>query len=1177
MISWLLATAMAVDPQIPNLTWTADQLHSRISPDMETVPLNQPSVIDGALMLAGNGEFFLWDISDPFHPERLSSFESPYNEDEAESHAVAYRKTADGRTQAALISGLGVDLWDLTDLENPVLLHALDLEGVRYGDNSEAVWGVAWQGRWLFVGGTNTGIHVVDTLDPTQPEVVTRMPSAAIGGASAGPVFAHGNLLVVTTPKEHAGVATVDISDPTQPALLDFVAPSEDSYIGGFYGGNAYLITPIRTYDVTTDPTNIQLLGSVEQPGSEYLAFGDDHAFIGSLRPNPGVRKYAVDDLGNADLVSYVEGRRDDVANGFFTDDQFTLPVGNMLVLADDEVRFGAWLAPHDTRPDTQPPRVLSVNPPDGASQQALTSRVGISLSDQIDSRSLVEGAIQLRKVGDPTPLAGSWGLQHTVVTFDPAEPLEQDTVYEIVVPVGGLTDLVGNAVAQEWRSLFSTGSDLDAPPCEAWVDGAGVVGGNDTWSATEAEGATFSWDFGDGATGEGPSVTHTWQDPGRKIVTLTVERDGLARSCTTTTAAILPPAEVAPASASTVVIDEARRLAWTVLPDHDAISAVSLDTRELVAEVAVPPTPRTLALAEDGTVWVACQEGDALVAVDPDAGAVRQTLQLRWAARPYGVVLSADGSTLHTTYEDAGIVAHVDVASGEVTEVPLKDGAIRPRLRGLGRASDGRLVVPRFLSSGETGTVFLVDGEAVETLPLAWDVGPDEHNSGRGLPNHVAAAVIAPDGVRVALPSKKDNLARGAARDGEALDADNTVRSIVSWLDLRDDSEDLPVRVDLDDHEGPVAATFSPRGDLVFVASRGTNQVDVFDPWTGDRSTGLGPAGLAISSDGILVVDDALSRTLSVFDVGSVLDGTDPTPRSLAVVSTASDEVLDAQMLLGKQLFHLADSRQMSQDGYISCATCHVDGSEDGQVWDFTDRGEGLRNTIDLRGRRGMGHGPVHWSANFDEIQDFEHDIRSAFGGGGLMDDADFADGTDEPLGAPKAGYSERLDALAAYVTSFDSFPRSPHRQADGNLSEDAEAGRRLFEAKGCLDCHSGPDLTDSASLVRHDVGTMTDDSGNRLGGVLDGIDTPTLLGVHATAPYLHDGSALTLQDAFGTPEHGGRLNDRQRDRIAQFLLELEDDQLPLEARGCACNGGSTGGAWLFPGLLLLLGRRRR
>ena len=133
-----------------------------------------------------------------------------------------------------------------------------------------------------------------------------------------------------------------------------------------------------------------------------------------------------------------------------------------------------------------------------------------------------------------------------------------------------------------------------------------------------------------------------------------------------------------------------------------------------------------------------------------------------------------------------------------------------------------------------------------------------------------------------------------------------------------------------------------------------------------------------------------------------------------------------------------------MSRTRYLSCASCHLDGEGDGLVWDFTQRGEGLRNTIELRGR--AGRAPLHWSANFDEVQDFEHDIRSGQGGTGFLpDDVFHAMMRDETLGGPKAGLSEALDALAAWIASLDTFGTSPFRAID---SDDARArGRALFE----------------------------------------------------------------------------------------------------------------------------------
>jgi hypothetical protein len=242
-----------------------------------------------------------------------------------------------------------------------------------------------------------------------------------------------------------------------------------------------------------------------------------------------------------------------------------------------------------------------------------------------------------------------------------------------------------------------------------------------------------------------------------------------------------------------------------------------------------------------------------------------------------------------------------------------------------------------------------------------------------------------------------------------------------------------------------------------------------------------------------------------------------------------------------------------MANEGYLTCISCHLDGDSDGRVWDFTDRGEGLRNTTSLQGRRGTGQGRVHWSANFDEIQDFEHDIRNAFGGTGLMNDADFNSGTRNlPLGDSKAGLSASLDALAAYVSSLDKFPKSPLRQSNGVASVPAQNGRQHFEALQCFSCHAGPDFTDSTSGLLHDIGTIKPGSGNRLGGPLNGIDTPTLRGLAATAPYLHDGAAVNLAAVFdftnapsGSAHSSYRtLASGQQQELLAFLKELDGSE---------------------------------
>ena len=200
------------------------------------------------------------------------------------------------------------------------------------------------------------------------------------------------------------------------------------------------------------------------------------------------------------------------------------------------------------------------------------------------------------------------------------------------------------------------------------------------------------------------------------------------------------------------------------------------------------------------------------------------------------------------------------------------------------------------------------------------------------------------------------------------------------------------------------------------------------------------------------------------------------------------------------------------------------------------------------------MGHGNVHWSGNFDEIQDFELDIVNGFNGLGFTQ----ADGGPHPpLGSPNAGRDNDLDALAAYVASLNnaSYPRSPYKDS-GRMTAEAMAGAQIFRNLGCTQCHN-PDthFTDSqlGSPNLHDLGTLKATSGERLGASLLGIDTPTLIGVHATAPYLHDGSASTLRAVFdqfdaSAPANDSRrghdirsLNPQQKSQLIDYLLQLD------------------------------------
>lgn len=288
------------------------------------------------------------------------------------------------------------------------------------------------------------------------------------------------------------------------------------------------------------------------------------------------------------------------------------------------------------------------------------------------------------------------------------------------------------------------------------------------------------------------------------------------------------------------------------------------------------------------------------------------------------------------------------------------------------------------------------------------------------------------------------------------------------------------------------------------------------------------------------------------------VLNVSDPARPSVAQTVATTVEPLPAAIANGKKLFYSSKAPRHSRDNYIACASCHSDGGGmDGRTWDFTGKGEGLRNTIDLRGRGGIAHGPLHWSGNFDEVQDFENDIVYSFGGLGLAGDGK---PPNPPLGAKNAGRSQDLDDLAAYVNSLSKAQRSPFRLRDGTLSPAGLRGKALFARPdlGCVECHSPPKFTDSflsedpANYLFHDVGTLQDSSGKRLGQPLAGIDTPSLLGLWASAPYLHDGSAPNLYEVLlarnSEEKHGQAaiLTPDQINDLITYLLSLDDPTSP-------------------------------
>jgi len=122
---------------------------------------------------------------------------------------------------------------------------------------------------------------------------------------------------------------------------------------------------------------------------------------------------------------------------------------------------------------------------------------------------------------------------------------------------------------------------------------------------------------------------------------------------------------------------------------------------------------------------------------------------------------------------------------------------------------------------------------------------------------------------------------------------------------------------------------------------------------------------------------------------------------------------------------------------------------------------------------------------------------------------------------------------AIDEYLKSLTPVP-SPHLE-NGKRSAAAERGEQVFESAGCAACHPGDLGTD---LKKHDVGIGPDQRGTKE------FDTPTLVEVWRTAPYLFDGRAVAILEMltkFNPKDtHGAtsKLSKQQIDDLAEYIL---------------------------------------
>lgn len=274
-----------------------------------------------------------------------------------------------------------------------------------------------------------------------------------------------------------------------------------------------------------------------------------------------------------------------------------------------------------------------------------------------------------------------------------------------------------------------------------------------------------------------------------------------------------------------------------------------------------------------------------------------------------------------------------------------------------------------------------------------------------------------------------------------------------------------------------------------------------------------------------------------------------------------AADPTLVA---LGARLFH---DKKLSADDKVSCATCH----------NLSTGGVDNRpRSVGIKGGVGSVNAPTVFNSglNFVQFWDGRAKTLEAQVDGPVTHPLEMGSVWEQVLGklGEESSYRESFanlfpDGITVQnvkiaIASFERSLVTPDSRFDYFLKGDNSAlsaqeknGYSLFQSYGCSSCHQGVNLGgnmyEKMGLMGNyfaDRGNITEADKGRY-NITHSVDNlyefrvPPLRNVALTAPYFHDGSAQTLEDAIrvmakyqlGRPMPINDLND-----IAAFLRTL-------------------------------------
>jgi YVTN family beta-propeller protein len=574
----------------------------------------------------------------------------------------------------------------------------------------------------------------------------------------------------------------------------------------------------------------------------------------------------------------------------------------------------------------------------------------------------------------------------------------------------------------------------------------------------------------------------------------------------------------------------------YVLCQQSEEVRVLDATSFAVIKKIAVGRVPRGFSLSPDGArLFVTNSWDDTLSVIDTQTLAVTATWPV--GAEPSSVVEDRAGKHLFVANRISNDISVLDAQSGE---------------------EEKRLVAGR----GSSYLTLSPDGSriyATHVYPNAQRVRTDSDN--RKAPESEVTVIDAARAVVVdhlQLPGIAGVFHVAVSGDGRlGAVAEYHPKNLVPLAHLEHggafaytltlfgaDIGKIPVEIPLDELERyaalPFGVAIAPDKSRIYVSCGGAESVTVIDivrllrfvhthkaPFAQDLaasanyvvariSVGRDPRGLALSRDGSkLFVANRLDDAISVIDTRSnrvastiALDG----PKGISVLRH------------GEQTFYTA---RYGFQGQIGCASCHIDSTFDGVTWDLEPDGFG-RDVVDNR--------------TLEDIKDTE---PYKWNGGNPSIPVECGPRTEKYFWRSENYDNLTLSDLAVYIRSLPARPNR-FRLASGEQTPAQERGEALFrrsvdkfgkpiaEYNRCSYCHSGPKGTIQKSF---DVGTRKAPDNAGL------FDTPQLTNIALTSPYLHDGSAHTLEEiwtVFNPEDKHGRTNDLTKDELNDLIEYL-------------------------------------